>query len=261
MPTLSETFVVREIMGLRRLGLTVCPFSLHPPDTGVVHPEAPHLVQEVEVLVQPRNPCFWLAHVGWAARHPRRYFGALRRYVFKAPGAFTDRRRVLEAFMVAPFAAGRFKRAGVRHVHAHFANVATSVAMMAAGLAGISFSFTAHAYDIFADALLLPEKLKSAAFVACISHFNVHYLQARYPEAAFADFQVVRVAVDTQRFQPVPHPLSRPPLVLAVDDCQACYTQWLAQGVEFTQEPIERYGAVDASFRDPSGNGWKLVQR
>ena len=27
-----------------------------------------------------------------------------------------------------------------------------------------------------------------------------------------------------------------------------------------TQEPIERYGSVDASFRDPSGNGWKLVQ-
>ncbi len=51
-----------------------------------------------------------------------------------------------------------------------------------------------------------------------------------------------------------------PPLVLAVDDCQACYTQWLALGVEFTQEPIERYGAVDAGFRDPSGNGWKMIE-
>jgi hypothetical protein len=30
--------------------------------------------------------------------------------------------------------------------------------------------------------------------------------------------------------------------------------------VEFTQEPVERYGAVDASFRDPSDNGWKLMQ-
>ena len=51
-----------------------------------------------------------------------------------------------------------------------------------------------------------------------------------------------------------------PPLVLAVDDCQARYTQWLAQGVEFTQEPIDRYGTVDAGFRDPSGNGWKMIQ-
>jgi hypothetical protein len=34
----------------------------------------------------------------------------------------------------------------------------------------------------------------------------------------------------------------------------------LAAGVEFTQEPIERYGTVDAGFRDPSGNGWKMIQ-
>ena len=51
-----------------------------------------------------------------------------------------------------------------------------------------------------------------------------------------------------------------PPLVLIVDDCRAAYDRMLARGVEFTQEPLERYGGVDASFRDPSGNGWKLVQ-
>ena len=36
--------------------------------------------------------------------------------------------------------------------------------------------------------------------------------------------------------------------------------EFRARGVEFTQEPVERYGSVDASFRDPSGNGWKLIQ-
>jgi len=51
-----------------------------------------------------------------------------------------------------------------------------------------------------------------------------------------------------------------PPLVFVTDDCRAAYEQFRAAGVEFTQEPIERYGSVDASFRDPSGNGWKLVQ-
>jgi len=51
-----------------------------------------------------------------------------------------------------------------------------------------------------------------------------------------------------------------PPLVFVANDCRATYEQFLAAGVEFTQEPIERYGSVDASFRDPSGNGWKLVQ-
>jgi catechol 2,3-dioxygenase-like lactoylglutathione lyase family enzyme len=51
-----------------------------------------------------------------------------------------------------------------------------------------------------------------------------------------------------------------PPLVLEVDDCRATYDRLRARGVEFTQEPVERYGNVDAGFRDPSGNGWKMLQ-
>lgn len=51
-----------------------------------------------------------------------------------------------------------------------------------------------------------------------------------------------------------------PPLVLEVDNCRAMYDRLLGKGVEFTQEPIERFGTVDAGFRDPSGNGWKMIQ-
>ena len=71
--------------------------------------------------------------------------------------------------MVAPFAAWRLRAAGIQHLHAHFANAPASVALMAAALAGIPFSFTAHAYDIFIDQLLLPAKLSAAAFVVCIT--------------------------------------------------------------------------------------------
>jgi len=51
-----------------------------------------------------------------------------------------------------------------------------------------------------------------------------------------------------------------PPLVLVVDDCRDAYGRMRASGVEFTQEPVDRYGTVDAGFRDPSGNGWKMIQ-
>jgi catechol 2,3-dioxygenase-like lactoylglutathione lyase family enzyme len=51
-----------------------------------------------------------------------------------------------------------------------------------------------------------------------------------------------------------------PPLVLVVDDCRAACEQMRSRGVEFTQEPVDRYGTVDAGFRDPSGNGWKIIQ-
>lgn len=49
-------------------------------------------------------------------------------------------------------------------------------------------------------------------------------------------------------------------LVLIVDDCRAACDRMRACGVKFTLEPIDRYGAVDASFRDPSGNGWKMIE-
>jgi catechol 2,3-dioxygenase-like lactoylglutathione lyase family enzyme len=51
-----------------------------------------------------------------------------------------------------------------------------------------------------------------------------------------------------------------PPLVLVVDNCRAAYDRMRACGVEFIQEPVDRYGTVDAGFRDPSGNGWKMIE-
>jgi catechol 2,3-dioxygenase-like lactoylglutathione lyase family enzyme len=51
-----------------------------------------------------------------------------------------------------------------------------------------------------------------------------------------------------------------PPLVLSVDNCRAAYERMSKCGVEFTQEPVDRYGTVDAGFRDPSGNGWKMIE-
>jgi catechol 2,3-dioxygenase-like lactoylglutathione lyase family enzyme len=51
-----------------------------------------------------------------------------------------------------------------------------------------------------------------------------------------------------------------PPLVLTVEDCRAAHERLSELGVEFTQEPTDRYGTVDAGFRDPSGNGWKMIE-
>jgi catechol 2,3-dioxygenase-like lactoylglutathione lyase family enzyme len=51
-----------------------------------------------------------------------------------------------------------------------------------------------------------------------------------------------------------------PPLVMVVPDCRAACEDFRAKGVEITQEPTARFGSVDASFRDPSGNGWKLIE-
>jgi catechol 2,3-dioxygenase-like lactoylglutathione lyase family enzyme len=48
--------------------------------------------------------------------------------------------------------------------------------------------------------------------------------------------------------------------ILQTDDCRAAFAELSGKGVEFTEEPNERFYGVDAGFRDPSGNGWRLVQ-
>jgi predicted enzyme related to lactoylglutathione lyase len=48
--------------------------------------------------------------------------------------------------------------------------------------------------------------------------------------------------------------------ILGVEDCRATYEELKARGVEFTEEPSERPYGIDAGFRDPSGNAFRLVQ-
>jgi catechol 2,3-dioxygenase-like lactoylglutathione lyase family enzyme len=70
----------------------------------------------------------------------------------------------------------------------------------------------------------------------------------------------VHDAATAQTLQEIVAKGAMPPLVLMVDDCRAAYERLSKCGVEFTQEPVDRYGTVDAGFRDPSGNGWKMIE-
>jgi catechol 2,3-dioxygenase-like lactoylglutathione lyase family enzyme len=47
---------------------------------------------------------------------------------------------------------------------------------------------------------------------------------------------------------------------LTTEDCQASYEELKARGVEFVDEPEERPYGIDSSFRDPSGNNFRLTQ-
>lgn len=44
------------------------------------------------------------------------------------------------------------------------------------------------------------------------------------------------------------------------DDCQKAYEELSARGVEFIEPPEERPYGLDAGFRDPSGNHFRLTQ-
>ena len=95
---------------------------------------------------------------------------------------------------------------------------------------------------------------------------NYRWLTVQHPEqpsfqlGLFAPEQPQLDAATVQSVREIVAKGGMPPLVLVVADCRAAYERLRTRGVEFTQEPIARYGNVDASFRDPSGNGWKMLQ-
>jgi catechol 2,3-dioxygenase-like lactoylglutathione lyase family enzyme len=47
---------------------------------------------------------------------------------------------------------------------------------------------------------------------------------------------------------------------LATDDCKQAYDELRARGVEFVEAPEARPYGIDAGFRDPSGNSFRLTQ-
>src|SRR5204863_2612439 len=105
---------------------------------------------------------------------------------------------------------------GIRHVHAHFASTAASVALHLHRLTGVPYSLTAHAKDIYRDGIdreQLAAKLGSARFTVTVSDYNKRHLAGLAPGS-----RVLRIyhGLDLERFRANGHGVARPPLVLAV---------------------------------------------
>jgi catechol 2,3-dioxygenase-like lactoylglutathione lyase family enzyme len=49
-------------------------------------------------------------------------------------------------------------------------------------------------------------------------------------------------------------------LIIETDDCRSDYERLRAAGVEFTEEPTERFYGIDCGFRDPFGNPLRMTQ-
>jgi predicted enzyme related to lactoylglutathione lyase len=49
-------------------------------------------------------------------------------------------------------------------------------------------------------------------------------------------------------------------IFLTTEDCRASYDELVGRGVEFVEKPEERPYGIDAGFRDPSGNHFRLTQ-
>jgi glycosyltransferase involved in cell wall biosynthesis len=102
--------------------------------------------------------------------------------------------------VLAPVAR-RLRRAGVRHLHAHFAAGAALDALRLARLLGLPWSLTAHAYDIYSHPRNLRGKLAAAAFVTSGCDYTVRDLRALMPPGREPDVHEIVMGVDLERFR------------------------------------------------------------
>ena len=172
-PRFSETFVVNEILAHEAAGQQVEIFALRP-------------VQEThfqDAISRVRAP---VSHIPDRHRTPDVLWTELARAEAVFPGATAraiaargEAGDVTQALAIAVACRTR----GIGHLHAHFGTLATTVARLAAAIAGIGYSFTAHAKDIFHDYghdTGLAAKLRDADAVVTVSDFNLAHLRDTY---------------------------------------------------------------------------------
>jgi colanic acid/amylovoran biosynthesis glycosyltransferase len=80
------------------------------------------------------------------------------------------------------------------HIHAHWAGTTATMAMIAAQTSNLSWSFTAHRWDIADDNLLGP-KVRSASFVRTISEEGLRSLAPQVEESDRSKIRVVHMGV------------------------------------------------------------------
>ncbi len=187
-PRLSETFVQREVAELARRGVPLTVWNLIPAEADeevVLTPEVRAVVRDVPGL---------RTLVGAAAREA---FARPVRFA-RAAGwcaAWAVRERDPRHLAAVPYAAFLARRvpAGA-HVHAHFANTPTTVALALGILGGQRVSFTGHARDLFAvtSPAFLADKVARGTFLAVGTEYSVSRIRPMVAPADAGKVVVVR---------------------------------------------------------------------
>jgi colanic acid/amylovoran biosynthesis glycosyltransferase len=203
-PRLSESFIARELVALEARGLALLLVSLRHPTDRARHPDHERLCAPVLYLPE------------YLYQEPLRVLRGLRRAIAR-PGFGRALRAWFRDLLRDP-TPNRARRLGqalvlagelppsVGRLHAHFLHTPASVARYTALLAGLPFSVSAHAKDIWTTpAWEKREKLRAADFTVTCTRANLEHLRALAPEA---DTTLLYHGVDARLFAP---PAARPP--------------------------------------------------
>jgi glycosyltransferase involved in cell wall biosynthesis len=207
-PKISETFVYREVRGLRKRGWRVVGVSLNP--AGNIPSELNDLMHDRLVVYGEERFATLAASIGDRFAHP---FHAIHTRATEMTDVFCPGEKIgLSTRLKLPLQAvagiglaRRLREFGVEHIHCHFAHAPTTVGMYAALQLDVPFSFTGHANDIFQRRALLKKKLQRASFVACISEWHKKFYESIEPDAQ-NKYEVIRCGVEIPPYAEVSPP-------------------------------------------------------
>jgi glycosyltransferase involved in cell wall biosynthesis len=180
-PLVTTTFIDREISTLRGLGVDVRIIAVRRPS-----PDAPlskeqrELARETSYLIPIAWSSLVAAHLRFLLTRPAAYLGTFAHLVTRPHPDLRARTRTVFHFGEGVYAAHVVGRGDLHELHAHFADRAATIALVASRLLRRPFSLSVHAgADIFVRPVLLREKFTAARHVVtCTSHNKAHLARA-----------------------------------------------------------------------------------
>ena len=199
LPSLSATFVTNEIWALEALGEEIHPYSIHVPGHAAHGKKAAALAARTNILYEHTMQSNLRAFKWLSLHHKRSVAKAIAQLTVDVIKTGLFRKAALKLvyqFLHGAWLARDMRNKSIEHLHIHFAHVPTQIGMYAAALAGIPFTFMAHANDIFERPLLIKEKIKRSHKTVSISNYNVKVM-AKYGGNT-DKIEIVRCGVDSE---------------------------------------------------------------
>jgi glycosyltransferase involved in cell wall biosynthesis len=222
-PRYVDAYFLREIAELARRGIRFRIFSLRTFRGTVVHTAARPFLADTEYVPFLFSRRLLRAQAWALRRRPGRYLGALATVIAGCLGKPRALVRALAVFPKSVYFARVLADEGIRHVHANWASHPATSALVMARLADVSWSFGAHASDLYLDGSMLALKIAEARFVVTCTRENGRHLAAVGGAAAAGKVFVSYHGVDLDRFVPPARPRPAGPFhVLAVGTLRDC---------------------------------------
>ncbi len=179
-PTFTQTFCVREILELERQGLRPLIFSLSDTRHEQTQSYPAELRNRVHYLPEKEELTRFVRRLRTEKRVPKPVDHTLR-YWQQQP----DKRRVYEAAYIGHKI--RQIAPNLRHAHCHFAGKAARTLWWLRHFHRLTYSFTAHANDVFCaetdTEVTLPMLMRDASRIVTVSDYTVRRLSAEFPAA------------------------------------------------------------------------------